>query len=80
MSAWSPILEQLEHQLRRQERALRSGAPVPPTMVFDRPTEPMTPTETIRATDLMMRTDALLEATVTVVRSGRSPGSTPYGL
>jgi len=79
VSAWTPILDRLEHQLRRQERAFDGGAPLPPTITFERPDEPMTPTETIRATDLMLRTDALIDRAVVMVR-GRGQGSSPYGL
>jgi len=78
MSAWTPILDRLEHQLRRQERAFTRGTPVPPAVTFARPDESMTPTETIRATDLMLRTDALIDRAVVVVRFGRGQGPSPY--
>ena len=79
MSAWTPILDRLEHQLRRQEQAFASGSPLPPTLRIDRPDEPMSAAETIRATDLMARTDDLIDRVVVVVRGGRGAGSSPYG-
>ena len=79
MNAWTLVLDRLEHQLRRQERAFESGEPLPPTLAFERPDEPMTATEVIRASDLMCRTDALIDRVVVVVRFGRGQGFSPYG-
>ena len=72
------LLDLLEGQLRRQERAFRNGGDPPRGLSLERPDVPMTAAETVRATDLMQRTDALIDEAVQIVRVRRSQVQSPY--
>lgn len=78
-TAWTEILDRMERQLRRQERALESGEPVPGVLTLAPPESSMTAAERVRATALMQRTDGLLTATLESMRAQKRPHTTPYG-
>jgi hypothetical protein len=79
MSEWSLLLDRMERQVRRQERALDAGEPLPGILQLDAPATPMTPGERVRATALMQRTDGLITSTLESMKAQRRPNSTPYG-
>lgn len=76
---WTAILDRMERQLHRQERALASGEPLPGILTLTPPESPMTGAERVRATALMQRTDGLLTATLDSMRAQKRPHATPYG-
>ncbi len=78
-SEWSLLLDRMERQVRRQERALEDGDPLPGIMQLERPDIAMTSAERVRATALMQRTDGLITATLATMKSQLRPSSTPYG-
>jgi hypothetical protein len=78
VSAWTPVLDTLERQLHRQEDAFRGSGEVPNGVLLDRPEEVMTPSEEIRAIDLVLRHDALITDTLAVMKRGRAKAGSPY--
>ncbi len=79
MSEWTQLLDVLERQLARQERAFRASGELPNGLNLQQPDSVMTHAERVRATALMQRTDALLYETLDVMRQNRRPQTTPYG-
>ncbi|MGI9607324.1 MAG: hypothetical protein ACR2P0_14405 [Acidimicrobiales bacterium] len=76
---WTEILDALEHQMKRQERAFDDGGDVPAAVIPIAPNEPMSPEQRVRAAGLQQRTDALLDRTLMAIegnRRSRSPYST----
>lgn len=78
-SEWSQILDRMERQVRRQERALEAGEPLPGIMSLQAPETPMTAAERVRATALMQRTDGLITSTLDAMKAQRRPSPSPYG-
>lgn len=78
-SEWSNLLDRMERQVRRQERALDAGDPLPTIMTLEAPTTPMTSAERVRATALMQRTDGLITTTLDAMKAQRRPTASPYG-
>lgn len=78
MSAWTPVLDTLERQLHRQENAFRGSGALPNVLLLDRPEEAMSPSEEIRAIDLVQRHDVLITDTLAVMKRGRAKVASPY--
>lgn len=78
MKSWTDVLDVLERQLNRQERAFRIAGDLPNVLVLERPDEPMSATEEVRAIDLMQRHDALITDTLEMMKRGRTQTASPY--
>lgn len=74
---WSAIIDALDDQLRLQERAMSSGR-IPVGVVFDVPPVAMSKIERARASDLLLRTDALLDKVIDMTRTAQSLDQSPY--
>jgi len=78
VTEWTRLLDVLERQLSKQHNSFRHGEEPPKGLMLDRPEVPMTTSESIRAADLMQRTDALLTQTVDALRAQRRLADSPY--
>lgn len=74
---WTDVLDVIERQIARQERAFERGEETE-TVVPVAPPTPMSERERVRASDLLQRTNDLLDRTLAAVRSGGGRSSSPY--